>query len=243
MQLKISLIYLAFMENKLTKNPYMIFALALVLASFILAGALEKIKNGSRYVSVRGLSERQVVADLALWPVKATATANTLPEIYRQIETSQKLIQDYLLAKGFKAEEINVKQPRIDDRQAQLYNNYEVNQQRYIADFGVLIRTNNIKLVKDAMQGISELVGKGVSLSSNEIEYLYTKLNEIKPEMIEEATLEARKAADKFAKNSRSRIKGIKYAYQGIFTIEPIHYYTQELKNVRVVTDIEYYLG
>ncbi len=214
-----------------------------IICSFLVAGALGNIRQQARYVSVRGLSEREVLADQALWPVKSSAAANSLGEIYNQIDSSQKSIVSFLKAKGFTDEEIIISQPQVSDRQAQLYyENNGVNNQRYIAEITVLLKTNKIDQVKKASQEISELVGKGVTLTPTTVEYVYTKLNEIKPEMIEEATKEARKAAEKFAKNSGSWIGGIKYANQGLFTIDPVHFYTQERKNIRVVTDIEYYL-
>jgi len=237
------------MENKKFKLPeiqlsqHAWLCLTIILAAGIFAGAIAKLRLGTKTVSVRGLSEREVIADLALWPVKASATANTLPEMYKQIDDSQKRMKEFFLKQGFTEEEINIRQPKIDDRQAQLYNEYQnPGSQRYIAEFGMLIKSKKIDNVKKTVKGIGELVGQGVSLSSNDVEYIYTKLNEIKPQMIEEATTEARKAADKFAWNSRSFITGIKHAEQGLFTIETVHYYTQEVKNVRVVTTVEYVL-
>jgi uncharacterized protein len=231
------------MVEKIIKKSSFYMALAIVIASLIFAGAIEKIRQGPKTVSVRGLSEREVAADLALWSVTANATANSLPEIYQQIKTSQERLKQFFINKGFDLSELSIKQPSINDRQAQLYGEYRENQQRYIADFGILIKSDKISAVKLAIENIGELVGEGVSLASNDVQYIYTKLNDIKPEMIEEATIEARKAAEKFAKNSKSRIAGIKTAYQGLFTIEPIHYFTQDIKTVRVVTNLEYYLN
>jgi hypothetical protein len=231
------------MAEKIIKTSSFYMALAIVIASFIFSGAVGKIRQGPRTVSVRGLSERQVEADLALWSVTANATANSLPEIYQQIKTSQDRLKQYFINKGFSPEELSVKQPSINDRQAQIYGEFRANQQRYIAEFGILIKSDRISTVKTAIENIGELVGESVSLASNDVQYIYTKLNEIKPEMIEEATTEARKAAEKFAKNSKSRIAGIKTAQQGLFTIEPIHYFTQDIKKVRVVTNLEYFLN
>ncbi len=229
-----------FSENEKLLIPVCI---TVIICAFLIASALGNIKKQDRYVSVRGLSEREVIADQALWPVKSSAAANSLAEIYTQIDSSQKAIVGFLQAKGFSNGEIMISQPQVSDRQAQLYyDNNSGNNQRYIAEISVLLKTNKIEQVKKASQEISELVGKGVTLTPTNVEYVYTKLNEIKPAMIEEATQEARKAADKFAKNSGSWIGGIKHAYQGLFTIDPVHQYTQERKNVRVVTDVEYYL-
>lgn len=227
------------LEEKIT----VIVCVTILLSALLLTAAISNIRTGARFVSVRGLSEREVTADLALWPIKATAAANTLPEIFSQISNNQKFIVEFLKAKGFTDDEINITQPQVTDRQAQLYyENNNASSQRYIAEIGVLLKTSKIDKVKKAGQEIGELVGKGVTLSSTSVEYLYTKLNDIKPAMIEEATKEARKAAEKFAKNSGSMLGRIKHANQGLFTIEPVHFYTQEQKNIRVVTDIEYFL-
>ena len=217
-------------------------AVGLIAAAFILASAFIKFKEGPKTVSVRGLSERQVQADMALWPVKATITAATLEELYSSLDTSQKNIKAFFLSKGFKESELSTKQPRITDREAQLYGDLPVNKERYIADFGFLIKSDRLELIKKAINDISELIAKGVSLSSSEVEYIYTKLNDIKPEMIREATLEAKKSAEQFALNSDSKIAGLKNAYQGLFSIEPIHYYTQDVKKIRVVTNLTYFL-
>lgn len=234
-----------FKDYKFTEKEKIVLyiCITIILTGFLLAGAISNIKQGPRVVSVRGLAEKIVTADLALWPIKASATANSLTEIYTQISATQKNIIDFLKKKGFTDAEININQPLITDRQAQLYyENNNVNNQRYIAEIGILLKTHDINKVKKSSQEIGELVGKGVSLSSTNVEYVYTKLNSIKPEMIEEATKEARKAAEKFAKNSHSWIGSIKYASQGLFTIEPEHFYTQDQQKIRVVTDIEYYL-
>lgn len=215
--------------------------LGLIIAALIISSSFLSWKNSSKTVTVRGFSERMLNADLALWPVQAKVTANTLVELHQALEASELVINSFFSEKGFKPNEINAKQTRITDRQAQLYNNDNVNNlQRYVADFGFLIKTKRIDLVKSSLKEINKLVGQGVTLSSNEVEYLYTKLNEIKPEMIKEATVEAKKAAEEFALNSDSKISSLKSASQGLFTIEPIHYYTQDLKKVRVVTNLVY---
>ncbi|NQY81068.1 MAG: SIMPL domain-containing protein [Candidatus Caenarcaniphilales bacterium] len=215
--------------------------LGIIIAALIISSSFLSWKNSSKTVTVRGFSERMVNADLALWPVQAKVTANTLVELHQALEASQVVINNFFNEQGFKPNEINAKQTRITDRQAQLYSTDNVNNlQRYVADFGFLIKTKRMDLVKSSLKEINKLVGQGVTLSSNEVEYLYTKLNEIKPEMIKEATVEAKKAAEEFALNSDSKIASLKSASQGLFTIEPIHYYTQDLKKVRVVTNLVY---
>lgn len=221
----------------------LIISLAFVLSSMIFAGAIFNVKSAQRFVSVKGFSERQVKADLALWPIRFTAASNELGQIYSQIDSTQKSVLAFLKEQGFKEEEIIPDQPKVTDRQAQLYIDNTNAPTRYIAEAGFLVKSSNVDLVSKSLKDIAVLVGRGVSLSNqSNVEYLYSKLDEIKPEMIEEATKQARVAAEKFARDSGSRIGGIKNAYQGLFSIEPLHFYTQDLKVVRVVTDIDYLL-
>ncbi|MCE2929681.1 MAG: SIMPL domain-containing protein [Candidatus Caenarcaniphilales bacterium] len=217
-------------------------AITFVFIALIIGSSIADIKKSERYVSVKGLSEREVQADLVLWPIKSSATANTLAELYTSIDKNQKLIVDFLKKHGIEDKEITIKQPQINDKEAQLYYDNQNHGQRYIAEIGILVKSTKIDKVKDAIQKTGELVGQGISLSFTDIEYIYTKLNDIKPEMIAEATKQARLAAQQFAKDSHTGIAGIKNAYQGLFSIDPVHYYNPEIKKVRVVTDIEYYL-
>lgn len=215
-----------------------IISITLVIISFIVANALGNIRKAERFVSVRGLAEKQVIADQALWPLNFRATGSTLSEIYAKVESSQKHTLKFLKDQGFTDEEIHVKQVNIQDTSTNTYSQRET--VRYIADAGVLIRSDKIKLIKDSLQQTNKLIAKGVSLSSGSVEYTFEKLNDIKPEMIEEATKEALKAAKRFAKDSGSKVSKIRRAHQGLFTIDSLHYYTPEIKKIRVVIDMEY---
>jgi hypothetical protein len=215
---------------------------SVIIFSLTVNSAISSFNSRNRTVSVKGLSEKIVNADLALWPLKSTATANSLIEIHTKIAQDQKLIKEFLFAQGFNENEITTKQPTIQDRQANLYYQSKPNQMRYIADIGLLVKTTNVDLVKKAIQKTGDLISKNISLANSNVEYIFTKLNDVKPEMIEEATKQARIAAQRFAKDSGSKIKGIKHAYQGLFSISPIHYYNPEIKKIRVVTNIDYFI-
>lgn len=219
-----------------------IIILSVIILSFTISGAVNKFTSRNRTVSVKGLSEKIVDADLALWPLKSTATANTLIEINNKVAADQKIIKEFLIDQGFSEQEITIKQPTIQDRQANLYYENKGNQLRYIADIGILVKTSKVNLVKKAIQKSGELISKNISLANSNVEYIFTKLNDVKPEMIEEATKQARIAAQRFAADSGSKIKGIKNAYQGLFSISPIHYYNPEIKKIRVVTNIDYFI-
>jgi uncharacterized protein len=130
--------------------------LSVFIFSLTISGAVNKFISRNRIVSVKGLSEKIVNADLALWPLKSTATANTLLDIHAKVATDQKTIKEFLVAQGFSENEITVTQPTIQDRQANVYYENHGNQLRYIADIGLLVKTNKVDLVKKAVQKSGE---------------------------------------------------------------------------------------
>ena len=230
---------------------------SLLLGIFICAGlailglsignSIIKIKGMERTVTVKGLSEREVKADIAIWPIKFTNAANDLSELYGLVEQNSSQVVSFLKENGFKGHEISISSPSIIDKQAQGYSNYDKIKFRYTASTLITLYTNEVDKVRGTMGKILDLGKDGIVLSGNEYdsrpEFLYTKLNDIKPAMIEEATKKAREVAVKFAKDSQSKLGKIKRASQGLFTIKNRDKNTPYMKKVRVVTTIEYYLS
>ena len=116
-----------------------------------------------------------------------------------------------------------------------------------MASQAVTVYSERVEDVREVMRNAGELGKKGVIISGGDYslrtEYLFTRLNEIKPEMIEAATKEARKVAEKFAEDSNSELGKIKTASQGLFSISDRDRNNPHIKNVRVVSTIEYYLS
>ncbi len=220
-------------------------AIGLFLGGLSIGISFYKAKTADRFVTVKGLAERQAAADLAIWPITFRVTDNDLNTLQNRIDEQRSIIADFLLDAGFKEEELSYAAPRIRDVEADNYSNRAV-RFRYIAEAVVTVRSRDVQLVKETMEESGKLVGKGVVLASdsweNPTEFLFTALNEIKPAMIEEATKNARKAAEKFAQDSGSRVGKIRNASQGLFTITDRDRNSPELKKVRVVTTIQYYL-
>lgn len=140
---------------------------------------------------------------------------------------------------------------RVQDLMAQSYRQNNATENRYILTQSYLVRTNNIDAAAAASKKLGDLIRQGVVFaqsSSTAPTYLYTKLNEVKPEMIAEATKNAREAAQEFAKNSGQKVGSIKYASQGVFQILPrdqtyaVPESQQKNKTVRVVSTIQFYL-
>lgn len=218
----------------------------LIVLGAMIPRAVEKYRSYDRTVNVKGLCEREVKADKVIWPVVYKVMANDVQSIYDQTDAGNAQIMAFLESGGIAADEITVAVPQISDK---LANEYGDNNRafRYIAKNVITVCTSDVDKVLALMSRQSELLKKGVVTDGsnqweNPVEFRYEGLNDIKPEMIEEATRNAREAAQKFAKDSDSRLGKIKTANQGTFTIENRDSNTPYIKKVRVVTSVTYYL-
>jgi hypothetical protein len=221
-------------------------AVGLVGAGAMLAGGLAKFKSLDRVVSVKGLSEREVPADIAIWPIRFSEADNDLARLYATLESKNAAIVEYLKSAGFEASEIGTSVPAIQDRLAQGYAGERVSF-RYAGTSTITVYTGRVDAVLAARIGLYDLGRKGIAVAGSDYEarteFLFTKLNEIKPAMIEEATRNARQVAEKFAQDSDSRLGKIRSANQGQFSIDDRDSNTPHVKRVRVVSTVEYYLA
>ena len=217
----------------------------LVVLGMMFPRAVEKYRSYDRTVNVKGLCEKEVKADKVIWPVVYKVMANDIQSIYDQTDKSNAVIVEYLKAGGIDASEITVSVPQISDKFANEYGNND-RAYRYIATNVITVCTDKVDDVLGLMSKQSDLLKRGIVTGGNTwenpVEFKYEGLNEIKPAMIEEATMNAREAAEKFAKDSDSRLGKIKTANQGTFTIENRDSNTPYIKKVRVVTSVTYYL-
>lgn len=243
------------MEQKI--QPYgiivalAILALAIMFASTRVNDGLKHFRSFDRSVSMKGLAEKDVEADLAIWPISYTETGNDLSELQNLMDMRGKSIVSFLSNYGLNDGEVELQQVQVQDLMAQSYRQNNVGTNRYILTQTYLVRTNNVESVYEAAKKLGELIRQGVVFAANSSTaptYLYTKLNDIKPDMIAEATKNAREAAKEFAQHSGQKVGGIKYASQGIFQILPrdqtyaISEPQQRNKTVRVVSTIQFYL-
>lgn len=219
-------------------------AVGMLLGGMQLKRAVIAWKQAERYVSVKGLAERDVKVDLALWPLGFSVSAPTLDALHEALHRAEARVRDFLLRHGFSTEEMNAVSPTISDRWEHLFGDNRPTD-RYHAEGVILLRTNRVDEVKATLPKVDELVKDGVLLGRNwehRPQFIFTQLNDIKPAMIAEATQEARKAAQQFAEDSGSRVGKIKTANQGYFTVDDVDSFTPDVKRVRVVTTIEYLL-
>lgn len=224
----------------------LILGLCLVTAGFFISQTLIKAKELDRYVTVKGLSEREVEADVAIWPVQITVVSNDLQQLERDLTEQTQTLKTFFAGQGFDDDEITIGSPSIQDTRADYYGGNSGQQFRYIAKTDFTIRTDDIPKLHKTLAQVTSIISKGIILGSKnywqQVEYIYTKLNDIKPEMIEEATKNARAAAEKFARDSESRVGKIKSANQGLFSIENRDINTGHIKKVRVVNTVVFYL-
>lgn len=230
------------MQNK---NNFYFLGICLVIASIVISLGFSSINPKEASVSVRGLAQREVNADLAVWQLSFGLGDNNLENLQKSIKEKSEIVSLYLKDKGLNERDFSVLSPSITNNLLDPYINQEKMQYIYIAKLNFLIRTDKISAVKKANEGLLEIVDKGIAIKQdyeNKINYEFTKLNDIKPEMIALATKNARKAAEQFAKDSNSNLGKIKHATQGLFSIENAATGLEERKIVRVVTQIQYLL-
>jgi hypothetical protein len=222
-------------------------ALGLGVLGFELGSSAIRFREYERAVSVKGLSEREVPADVVVWPIGFSGASSDLTALYSKLEADSKQILAFLAEAGFEKAEITVAAPQVTDKLAQRYGGGERVELRYTASQAITVYSGKIDLVRKTQNDIAELGKKGIAFGGAEYqqrtEYLFTKLNDIKPAMIEEATRKAREVAEKFAADSNSKLGKIKSANQGQFSVNDRDSNTPHIKNVRVVATVEYYLS
>lgn len=240
-----------------SSNQHNLF-LALVIAAGIAVGGwfigngFVEARTGDRYVTVKGISERDVMADMALWPIRFVAAGNNLESVQQKIQQDRNRIQSFLEDHGISVEAIEIQNLEVTDRTAEAYQSgpYE---NRFIMAQTLMVRSDQVSTINRASQDIGTLVEAGVILNSQYSgggpTYLFNRLTELKPEMIAEATQNARSSAEQFARDSGTELDGIRRANQGVFVIlardkAPMLQEEKQIrKTVRVVSTIDYYLA
>ena len=230
-----------------------ILALGITLGGLFAGAGLARARASDRFVTVKGISEREVTADVAIWPLRLVAADNDLAQGYGSLRRSAQRVRDFLVAQQIDTADIQTQDFAVTDAFANQYGGDRITS-RYAIRQTIVVRSSNPERVLAASQRINELVSAGVVLSSggewgnSGPTFVFTKLNDLKPPMIAEATARAREAAQQFARDADSELGGIRRANQGVFEILPrdqapgIFEGAQMRKTVRVVTTVEYLL-
>lgn len=223
-------------------------ALGLSVAGISISRALYHFKASQRVVTVKGLAENTVRANLAIWPLSFQTVGNDLQTVQKKMEIHRNKTTAFLQKLGFDKNELSYSAPTLRDTSTEpVYGERQETKYRYIGKTTVIIRSSKIDQIKASGQQMGELIAQGIVLLPeswvNKTTYIFTDLNEIKPEMIKQATMNARDAADQFAKDSGSTVGKIKNANQGYFSIEDRDSNSPDWKKIRVVTTVQYFLG
>lgn len=223
-----------------------ILALGITIGAFLLQIGIDHYVARERIVTVKGLATKEVKANEITWPISYQLMGNSIQELYTKIESLNKTITQFLNSNGIDSNEIAFAAPKIEDTQANYYGN-KLPTYRYKISAVITVSSKRVDLVRKIIAKQTELLKKGIPINSgnnyeNRIEYKYTKLNEVKPTMIKEATRNARKSAEQFAEDSHSKLGKIRTANQGQFSIYNRDNYTPYIKTIRVVSTIQYYL-
>jgi hypothetical protein len=239
-----------------TMLPALLIAIGMIIGGWALGAQIKATRLSDRYVTVRGLVERNVKSDLAIWPLSYKEAGDDLSLVYAKTEADKKAILQFLDQQGIQSSEIELGVVRVVDTQANEYGGVNRAPHRYIVEQQITVRTSRVDTVAAAAQKTMPLLQKGIVLNSNPgqgLSYKFTGLNAIKPDMITEATRNARAAADRFALDSGSKVGSIRQANQGVFSISAAQGSDVEgeggfaadsslMKTVRVVTSVQYYL-
>ncbi len=237
-------------------------ALGLIVGGWVMGVQIKATRLSDRYVTVKGLVERKVKSDLAIWPLSYKQAGDDLSWVYAKTEADKKAVLQFLDQQGIQPSEIELGVVRVVDTQANEYGGPNRPPHRYIVEQQLTVRTSRVDQVAAAAQKSMQLLQKGIVLNSNPgqgLIYKFTGLNSIKPDMITEATRNARSAADRFASDSGSKVGSIRQANQGVFSILPADEASEPgepgesvggnftadnslMKTVRVVTTVQYYL-
>jgi len=235
-------------------------AVGLIVGGWLLGSQIKATRLADRYVTVKGLVERNVKSDLAIWPLSYKEAGDVLSQVYAKSEADKQVILGFLEQQGIQQSEIELGSFQVVDTQANEYGGANRAPHRYIIEQQISVRTARVDQVAAAAQKVMLLVQKGIVLSGNgQVTYKFNGLNSIKPDMITEATRTARASADRFASDSGSKVGSIRQANQGVFSIlaagrgsdtgQTAEYGgagegadNSLMKTIRVVTTVEYYL-
>ena len=239
--------------------------LGLIVGGWILGSEIKAMKMADRYVTVKGLVERTVKSDRAIWAVSFKTAGNDLSSVFAKSEEDKSAVLKFFADQGISGGEINVGQIRVMDRQTNEFGGNEEKGSRYIVTQTVTVSSSDVDKVSRAGERTADLVRSGVILAGSGpgqqggIVYQFSGLNALKPDMITEATRNARASANRFAADSGSEVGAIRSANQGVFSIaanDPgsaasaneeggggdAQADASVMKKVRVVSTIDYYL-
>lgn len=225
-----------------------IFSLSLMAGGYLLGDGLRRAKSAERSIAVRGVSERDVTANLATWTISFSDEGSELAGVTARVERQSDAVRRFFLRAGFRPGDmtdsgVSFERRNLTDRDGNPAG------ERVTVSRSIELRTTDVMRAKRANEALANLLREGVELDSSSLNFSFTKLNDLKPAMIAEATVRARESAEQFARDSGAEVGRIRNASQGYFSIGPRDGADSEegsdgsdspFQKVRVVTTIDY---
>lgn len=222
-----------------------ILSVGLILMGQLIKSGMDNFTGKDQKVTVKGLSEMEVDADMITWPIVSKEIGDNLPSLYERINSTTSDIKAFLKENGIQEEDISVGAPVVIDLSAERYGSNDHNY-RYNITSVITVKSSQVSLVRGIIDRQGELLKKGIAIVDggyeNPIKYDYISFQDLKPQMMEEAIANAQSTAAQFAQNSSSKLGKIVSASQGQFSIEDRDSNTPNIKKIRVVTTITYQL-
>jgi hypothetical protein len=233
-------------------------AIGLIVGGLLLGTRIRDFKRADRYVEVKGLVERTVKSDSATWPISFSEAGDALPDVFAASEKDKAAVIAFLRAQGFADSDLTLGSISVTDRSTQQYNN-NTHGPHFVVEQTITLQSTDVDKVAAANAKTADLIRAGIVIQSGQngggVVYKFNGLNALKPDMITEATRNARASADRFAADSGSQVGAIRSANQGVFSISAANVggtgedggFDQQadssiMKKVRVVSTIDYYL-
>ena len=232
-----------------------VLAMALIVSAWLVGHGIERFRVADRYVTVKGVAERTIRADVGLWPLRFVSAEDDLERAQRKIVSDRRAVLAFLVRYGIDSTATELQSLEVTDTRANPYRDGREST-RVIVAMTMMVRTNDPDRIQTAGQHVGELLQQGIVLSGGPFgggegapTYVFTRLNDLKPTMLAEANANARKAAAEFAKESHSHVGRIRRASQGVFEIlahdqaPGVMESRQIQKTLRVVATVDYYLS
>lgn len=223
--------------EKIKNNGIWIISAVMLIFSIVFFVAAQNFSDQGKYVEVKGLSEKIVKADVAIWTINFDDKANDIDSLYANIDRDTKTITSFLTSKGFDASEINVAPVNI------YQDTYKDSLFRYNSTTQLSVYTKKVDLVKSSSKETLPLVKQGLTMSQNSIDFQFSDINSVKPEMLAEAIKNAKLSAEQFAQESGSHLGKVARGNQGVFDITDKDPGSPEYKKVRVVSTLRFLLN
>lgn len=227
--------------EKITNNKYIFISVVLVIFLFLISAVIffsaRDFSKQASYVEVKGLSEKIIKADTAIWSLSFDVKSNNIDTLYADIEKNILTIKSFLIEKGFENSEISVAPVNI------YQDTYKEATFRYNSNNQISVYTKKVDLAKVTSNETLLLVKKGVVLNQNYISFEFSDINSIKPEMLADAIKNARDTATQFAKNSDSSLGSVSRGNQGVFDITDKDPGSPEYKKIRLVSTLRFLLN